>query len=319
MDAPVETPAIPAAPPAPDFFWAEVRAEVQPGTWTSLGALVFEGKGAAREHVVVAGIINVDGNPIPPDTREKVSIWCPDVAARWLPLPEFTKATGAVQFQESAAVWAKNDADRAVEVLLRVRYLPGEVPAPAPDGTPAYYASKVWKKTTWFGTPVLKCPTDLWALQELIFELRPDLIVETGTFQGGSAAYMACLLDHLAHGEVLTIDVEKYGSRPDHERIEYLQGSSIDDDVVYHVLERAVDQKTLVVLDSDHTFDHVLAELYAYADAADYIIIEDTNTPGPAEAVRAFLEADSRFEVDTSREKFGTGFNKGGWLRRKGQ
>src|SRR5262245_12885665 len=88
---------------------------------------------------------------------------------------------------------------------------------------------------TWFGHLLYKCPMDLWMYQELIVERRPDVIVECGTFQGGSALYFAMLQDLLGHGEVITIDIEAPAEPPKHERITYLTGSSTDASVVADV------------------------------------------------------------------------------------
>jgi cephalosporin hydroxylase len=92
-------------------------------------------------------------------------------------------------------------------------------------------------KAAWFlGTRVYKCPLDLWVYQELIHELKPDLIVETGTLHGGSALYLSSLMDLVGRGEVITIDVAPgEGVRPTHPRITYITGSSIDPQIVGRV------------------------------------------------------------------------------------
>ena len=98
---------------------------------------------------------------------------------------------------------------------------------------------QTWYNTFWFGTPVQKCPLDLWIYQEIIYETKPDLIVETGTFKGGSAHFMASILDLLGDGEVITIDIEYRPARPVHPRLTYLTGSSTDSQIVSTVYERA--------------------------------------------------------------------------------
>jgi cephalosporin hydroxylase len=195
----------------------------------------------------------------------------------------------------------------------------------------SYYDSRVWLDTRWLGTPAQKCPLDLWVYQEILAELRPSLIVETGTADGGSALYLASVCDLLGHGHVVTIDVE-VRDRPGHPRIRYVTGSSTDPTIVEQVRLMAIGaSRVLVVLDSDHSRDHVLAELEAYAPfvtPSSYLIVEDTNVnshpvlpehgPGPAEAVDAFLALrGDQFEVDRAREKFGLTFNPGGYLRRR--
>jgi cephalosporin hydroxylase len=191
-----------------------------------------------------------------------------------------------------------------------------------------YYESRVWLETQWLGTPTQKCPLDLWIYEELLVEVKPDLIIETGTAAGGSALYLASICDLIGKGRVVTIDVAT-AERPRHPRIVYITGSSTDPAVVARLRKDAADAGTiLVVLDSDHRLEHVRGELNAYAPLVtrgSYLIVEDTNLngrpvvsehgPGPAEAVAEFLAANNRFEIDRSREKFGLTFNPGGYLR----
>ena len=132
-----------------------------------------------------------------------------------------------------------------------------------------YYSSgeSTWGNTFWFGSRVLKCPLDLWVYQELIAELRPELIVETGTYAGGSALFLASMCDLASRGEVITIDIRDEPGRPVHPRITYLTGSSISESVIAEVGRRASGRSpVMVILDSDHTRDHVEKELAAYAN-----------------------------------------------------
>lgn len=196
-----------------------------------------------------------------------------------------------------------------------------------------YYDSHVWLDTRWLGVPVLKCPLDLWIYQELITELRPGLIVETGTAAGGSALFLACMCDLVGAGRVITIDIATDDSRPQHPRVEYLHGSSVAPDTVAAVAAEAATVDTvLVILDSDHAMPHVTAELHAYAPlvtVGSYLIVEDTNTnghpvlpdhgPGPHEAVEQFLAAPAgrAFVRDERRERLLMTFNPGGYLQRR--
>src|SRR5262245_26050622 len=91
---------------------------------------------------------------------------------------------------------------------------------------------RVHHRTTWMGVPCLKCPTDLWAYQEILAEVRPDLVVETGTHMGGSALFLAHMLELLGRGEVVSIDVLDRPGRPEHARIRYVTGSSADAELV---------------------------------------------------------------------------------------
>ena len=188
-----------------------------------------------------------------------------------------------------------------------------------------------WANTRWLGVGVSKCPLDLWVYQEIIDETRPDLLVETGTFDGGSALYFASLFDLLGRGRVVTIDVDPHERLPEHERITYLTGSSVAPEIGTLIQELASEaERVMVVLDSDHSRDHVLAELRAYGELVTsgcYLVVEDTNVnghpvwpgfgPGPMEAVEEFLAEDSRFVVDRAREKLLLTFNPSGWLLRR--
>lgn len=193
---------------------------------------------------------------------------------------------------------------------------------------------------SWLGYQTLKCPLDLWIYQELIAELRPDWIVECGTRFGGSALYLASICDLLGHGQVVTIDTDTalQPVRPRHPRIRYLAGSSTDPAIVSRVkaltdgapaeAHRRSGQ-VLVILDSDHSRDHVLAELRAYAPLVPrggYLVVEDSNVnghpanpshgPGPWEAIDAFLTETRAFVSDRSRERFLLTMNPRGYLRR---
>jgi len=188
-----------------------------------------------------------------------------------------------------------------------------------------------WADTRWLGIGVSKCPLDLWVYQEILDETRPDLLVETGTFDGGSALYFASLFDLLGRGRVVTIDVDPHERLPEHERITYLTGSSVAPEIRAQVEELAAKaERVMVVLDSDHSRDHVLSELRAYGELVTsgcYLVVEDTNVnghpawpgfgPGPMEAVEEFLAEDSRFVVDRAREKLLLTFNPSGWLLRR--
>ena len=157
----------------------------------------------------------------------------------------------------------------------------------------------------------------------------PEVVVETGTYRGGSALYLASVCDLLGTGEVVSIDIEPArDDYPEHPRVTYLAGrSSTDPDVVAEVEARSKGKPILVILDSDHSQAHVEAELEAYAPlvpVGSYLIVEDSNIgrirkdlmPGPLEAIETFLARTDEFEVDRDREKFLITFNPSGYLRR---
>lgn len=192
-----------------------------------------------------------------------------------------------------------------------------------------YDCPETWLKNRWLGTHVQKNPLDLWQYQELIHDLRPQLIVETGSFDGGSALFMAHIADLLDIDlDILTIDIDGR-PRPKHPRITYLEADSADPSTIAKVRRLAAGRRTLVILDSDHTQEHVLREMEGFADIVEpgsYMIVEDTNInghpvlpefgPGPAEAVERFLAKYDGWTVDRSQERQLMTFNPGGSLRR---
>ena len=192
-----------------------------------------------------------------------------------------------------------------------------------------FYGSDAWTKAAWLGAQSLKNPLDLWVYQEIVAETRPALIVETGTWRGGSALFLASICDLLGEGEVVSIDVAPMrDDYPEHPRVTYIAGrSSTDPEVVAEVSARAAGGRTFVVLDSDHSQKHVEAELDAYAPLVPvgcYLVAEDSNIgqirkdlmPGPREAVHAFLSRNRDFEIDREREKFLITFCPDGFLKR---
>ena len=191
------------------------------------------------------------------------------------------------------------------------------------------YESDAWTKAEWLGTQALKNPLDLWIYQEIIAETRPDVIIETGTWRGGSALYMASICDLLGAGEIVSIDIAPMrDDYPQHPRITYLAGrSSTDPELVAEMRARLDGKRTLVILDSDHSQAHVEAELAVYGllvPVGCYLIVEDSNIgqirkdlmPGPLEAIEAFLAQTDEFVIDREREKFLITFNPSGYLRR---
>lgn len=198
-----------------------------------------------------------------------------------------------------------------------------------------YYDSNTfggtWRDTFWMGVPIWKCPTDMWVYQEILFDLKPDVIVETGTAFGGSALFLANMCDLLGKGKIVTVDIQNRPNRPRHKRIQYISGSSTANEVVKQVRENINGGTVLVILDSDHSKKHVLDELRIYSrfvHEGSYVIVEDSNVnghpvmpefgPGPMEAIQSFVEESQSFIVDESKEKFYMTFNPRGYLKRIG-
>ena len=198
--------------------------------------------------------------------------------------------------------------------------------------------SGAWERTTWRRVPIFKYPEDLWTYQEIIMEVWPTVIVETGTAEGGSAVYFQDLLDILPQvftgsgferRRVITIDVKDYVATHD-ERITYILGSSLD---VAGRVESLLkpDDKVMVVLDSEHLRGHVYAELNLYAPlvtVGQYLVVEDTfisryecqgvrfQDGSSWEAVLDWLPKNPEYECDTNRDRHLLSMNPGGWLRR---
>ena len=140
---------------------------------------------------------------------------------------------------------------------------------------------------TWMGRPIIQYPQDMIAMQEIIWDIKPDLIIETGIAHGGSLIYYASLLELIGKGNVLGIDIDirehnraEIEKHPMAKRISMIQGSATDTGIIEQVKPYAKDQKVVMVcLDSNHTHDHVLKELELYSQfvtPGSYLIAFDT-------------------------------------------
>ncbi|MDX6614929.1 MAG: hypothetical protein QOD60_20 [Solirubrobacterales bacterium] len=200
-----------------------------------------------------------------------------------------------------------------------------------------FYSSmgQTWAGVEWLGVRALKLPLDLWVMQEIVTETRPDLIIETGVAEGGSTLFFASILDLLGgNGRVIGVDVDlsKVDARVrSHPRVTLIEGGSTDARVLAQLGESASGRRVMVNLDSDHTALHVSAELRALSPLVGpgcYLVVEDTIVngnpvepdfgPGPAEALETWLGTNPPFEVDRGRERLLATFNPGGYLRRVG-
>lgn len=212
-----------------------------------------------------------------------------------------------------------------------------------PRGTEAeeyhkwYYNTFVWRKTSWMGVTTWKSVSDMWNYQEILVELQPSLVIEFGTNQGGSALFFANTMRQLGRPfKVLSVDVTHDPLDPRARRdpdILFMESSSVEP-VVAEQIQRLKDEypgKIFAILDSDHTMQHVLAEmklLRPLLSPGDYLVVEDSTVnghpvlpgwgPGPYEAIEAYeREFPDDYRHDTEREtKFGFTFAPYGFLIR---
>jgi len=208
--------------------------------------------------------------------------------------------------------------------------------------TRAAWQRGLYVGNTWLGFPILQWPTDMMVIQEIIFEQRPRVMIETGTHRGGSTIYYASLLRLLGGGRVVSVDIEipdqvqqAVTGSPFADMITLVRGDSKAPEVVSRVRQLVGDEKNVVVvLDSDHGRGHVLAELRAYCafvPVGGYLVAMDTichdlwdlpngapqwRDDNPLRAVEDFLREHPEFEADRSREKFLVTYAPGGFLKR---
>jgi cephalosporin hydroxylase len=198
-----------------------------------------------------------------------------------------------------------------------------------------YSSGTTWRDNRWMGIPTLQNPMDVWIIQELLVETKPDFVVEAGSYHGGSAAIWAMVLEQVnPKGRVITIDIEDMMKEARdlqivRERVDFLLGSSTAPEIVADVARRVKGRSVLLVLDSLHTKDHVLNELRLYSPLVQpggYVVVQDTHTnghpvapdfgPGPYEAVEEFLKGNPNFAVDRTRERLLSTCSPNGYLKR---
>lgn len=199
---------------------------------------------------------------------------------------------------------------------------------------------------TWLGRPIIKYPADIVLQQEIIWSVKPDLIIETGIAHGGSIILSASMLQLIGHGEVVAVDIDirahnrrEIEAHPVSHRISMMEGSSTDPAIAAQIREKARGkERVMVFLDSNHTHQHVYEELQLYADLVtpgSYLVLPDTlieffpkgyykDRPwdvgdNPMTALRAFLAERDDFEIVSSlSDKSMITEGIGGYLRRKG-
>ena len=208
-----------------------------------------------------------------------------------------------------------------------------------------HHYSYLW---TWLGAPIIQLPADILATQEVIWNEKPDIIIETGVARGGSMIFLASMLQLLGAGRVIGVDIDirahnrnTVEAHPLAHRITLIEGPSTHAAVLAEIKsEISEDAKVMVILDSDHSRNHVLDELRTYSKlvtSGQYLVVADTllgclteeQTPKarskiwkpgdePLAAVETFLAETDQFEVDPAiNGKLVLSSSPGGYLKRK--
>jgi len=192
----------------------------------------------------------------------------------------------------------------------------------------------VFDQVNWMGVKILKNPLDCWIYQEILWEVKPERIVEIGSLAGGSTLFFCHMLDILGRGLVVSVERDRSHFGVRHRRLKQVTGDCAEPAVRRRVEKLCRSRRTLVIHDADHTREAVLRDLRAYADLVtpgSYFIVEDGvvdvfdprattrlgwERPGPLAATREFVREDGRFVVDAARERYLITYNPAGFLKR---
>lgn len=201
---------------------------------------------------------------------------------------------------------------------------------------------KLMYEPSWLGMKIIQLPEDIVAVQELLWQVKPDVVVECGIAHGGSLIFTASIMELIGRGRVVGVDIdirphnrEAIEQHPLAHRISLIEGSSVSPATAAQVREACRDAGVvLVILDSNHTVAHVVEEIGLYKDLVtegSYLVVMDGaqglvsdiprgnpawRTDNPLVAIREFLVADRAFEADRSFERFGVTSVPNGFLRR---
>ena len=221
--------------------------------------------------------------------------------------------------------------------LERVEHVPGQrflednLEMTLRDFLPLMQA-RIVERTTYFGIQTLKNPLDFWSYQELIWTVRPDVIVEVGNFRGGTLLAFAHIFDALGKGRVIGVDIDQTEigeTVRSHPRITLIEGDAVEQSSAVRQ-KISPEDRMLMIEDSSHTFENTLNVLRKYSDLVprgSYFIVEDGicrhgidvgPSPGPYEAATEFVRENSDFVIDRTCESFFLTWNPRGYLRRIG-
>ncbi|HZP01028.1 MAG TPA: CmcI family methyltransferase, partial [Terriglobia bacterium] len=194
-----------------------------------------------------------------------------------------------------------------------------------------YHKDILFNRVSWMGLTARKMVLDCWVYQQIIHEVRPEIIIEIGNAEGGSTRFLADMLELVGKGEVIAVDIDHSIFRGNHPRVHLVTGDSAAPETLAQVEKIARGRQGMVIHDGDHTREHVLADLRAYAkfvSLGGYFIVEDTvidlfragdglgTVNGPLGAVEQFVREDPRFQIDDTREYFVLTYNPRGYLKR---
>lgn len=196
-----------------------------------------------------------------------------------------------------------------------------------------YYQQTIhFTKSTWMGVTALKNPLDSWMYQQILYEVKPDIVIEIGSNYGGGTLYLAHILDAIGNGKVISIDEDRSTYNATHPRIHAITGGSQDKRVIETVRELCKKKTVLIIHDGNHQKNAVEQDLLTYSPLVSpesYFIVEDgiidlfspndsigSNSPGPLCAISAFLQSHKNFSIDTEREHYILTYNPHGFLKR---
>ncbi|MRR15255.1 MAG: hypothetical protein EG826_02235 [Deltaproteobacteria bacterium] len=191
--------------------------------------------------------------------------------------------------------------------------------------------TRILTDSTYFGIPCQRSPLDFWIYQEIIFASKPDVIIEIGSYCGGSALSLAHLCDHLNKGRIIAVDIDHsrlHQTVRNHPRISFVTGDACEvfDEVAAMCRDCA---SVMVIEDSSHEYQNTLHVLKKYSQLVtmgNYLIVEDGichhglhagPSPGPYEAIVDFMEANENFIIDRAKEAFLITWNPKGYLKRE--
>lgn len=190
----------------------------------------------------------------------------------------------------------------------------------------------VFENCNWMGVRCLKNPLDTWIYQELIYTINPDIIIEIGSYEGGTTLFFANILDIIGKGRVISIDIDRSNFKAKHDRIIVVDGDSASQEVFSKVTELCKDKKILIIHDGAHDKEHVLKDLTLYStlvSVGSYLIVEDTiidlfeygdglGTPyeGPLSAITEFVKTNNNYVIDDDCERYLLTYNQRGFLKR---